>query len=70
MNIENGKNMQTKLEEILEEKGMKQRKLAEKTGIAFQQISRYVRGYSTPKPENMKKIAEFLQKSVDEIFFN
>jgi len=61
---------QTKLEKILEEKGLKQRKLAENTRIPFQMISGYVRGYHIPGKENMKKIADFLEMTVDEIFFD
>ena len=52
------------------QRGLSQKQLAEKVGLHYQSISDFERGKSNPSYENMKKISEILETSVDELFFN
>lgn len=60
----------TNLKNILEEKNMKQNKLAEKTGIKPQTISRYIKGDCLPDLDNVIKISQELHVSIDDILGN
>ena len=50
---------------ILDEKGLKNADVARATGISNMTLSDWKRGKSVPKADKMKKIAEFLNVSVD-----
>ena len=50
---------------ILDEKGLKNSDVSRGTGISNMTLSDWKRGKSTPKYENMKKIADFLDVSVE-----
>ena len=46
-----------------------QREVAISTGLTVSAISNYEQGIRNPSPENMKKLADYYGKTVDEIFF-
>ena len=50
---------------LLDEKGLKNADVARATGISNMTLSDWKRGKSVPKADKMKKIAEFLNVSVD-----
>lgn len=50
---------------LLDEKGLKNADVSRGTGISNMTLSDWKRGKSTPKYEYMKKIADFLQVSVE-----
>ena len=52
-------------EKLLKEKGLTAYRVAKETGVTQSTLSDWKRGRSTPKTENMKKIADFLIVSVD-----
>ena len=52
-------------EKILKERGLTAYRVAKETGVTQSTLSDWKRGRSTPKTENMKKIADFLNVSVD-----
>lgn len=54
-----------RLAEILKERGMEQKKLAEMVGVSSKAISAYVRGKADPSLEKFAKIAEALDVSAD-----
>ena len=60
----------TKLEKILNEKGIKQTWLAKKIGKTPPELNRWVKGRITPSYDIMHRISEALGISVDELFFN
>lgn len=58
----------TRLAKILEEAGIRQSWLAEKTGLTNVAINRYVRGNRVPKVANAIKIARALGMTVEMIW--
>jgi putative transcriptional regulator len=56
------------LKEILEERGMKQQFIVDKTGITNGTLSMIVRGKSLPTLKVAYKIADVIGKRVDEIW--
>lgn len=57
-----------RIKEILDEKGMSQQKLAEKTGLTAATISSIINGKSSPKLVILEKIAKTLDVSVKDLF--
>ncbi len=57
-----------KLKELLKEKGMSGKELAEKVEVTPASISNIVQGNSFPKPELLKQIAEVLDVDIRELF--
>ncbi|MFW6047446.1 MAG: helix-turn-helix transcriptional regulator [Candidatus Woesearchaeota archaeon] len=62
------KRLKLKLKRI--EKDLSQKDLAERIGLTNQTISDYERGKLNPSFKIMKAIADELNSSVDELFFN
>ncbi|MCM1166806.1 MAG: helix-turn-helix domain-containing protein [Lachnospiraceae bacterium] len=56
--------------EVLKERGITQKKLAEDTGISTGNISDWKSGKSSPKPAALAKIAKYLGCSVDYLLGN
>lgn len=52
------------LKEILEDKGIKQKFIAEKLGVSVSAVSLWVKGTSQPSIANLKKLAELLSVDV------
>ena len=50
---------------LLDEKGLKNADISRGTGVSNMTLSYWKRGKSTPKYENMKKIAQFLDVTVE-----
>ncbi len=59
--------MKIKLGEILEDLDIKQKKICEALGIPRNTMSNYVTGRTEPDFETLKKIADYLNVSVDSI---
>ena len=57
-----------KLLEIRKEKGLSQKEVAEKAKICIRNYQNYEYGKALPKVEIALKLAEILEKSVEEIF--
>jgi transcriptional regulator with XRE-family HTH domain len=57
-----------KLKEVLKEKGMSGKELAQKVEVTPASISNIVQGNSFPKPELLKQIAEVLDVDIRELF--
>lgn len=56
-----------KLKKILEEKKITQAELAEKVGISQAYASYLLNGFKQPSVELLKRIADFLNVSLDEL---
>lgn len=52
-------------QKLLDEKGLKNSDVSRETGISNMTLSDWKRGKSTPKSDKIKKIADFLDVSVD-----
>ncbi len=57
-----------RLKEILNEKGVTGKELAEKAGVTPASISNIVQGNSFPKPELLQKIAQILDIDIKDLF--
>ncbi|WP_313374975.1 helix-turn-helix transcriptional regulator [Chishuiella sp.] len=57
-----------RLKEILKEKGLTGKELAEKIEVSEMSISNIVKGSTFPKPENLLKIAEVLDVDIKDLF--
>ena len=57
-----------RLAEVLAEKGMQGKELAEKLGITLTTVSNITQGNNFPKPETLLKIAEALDVDIRELF--
>ena len=57
-----------RLKEVLKEKGMSGKDLAEKTGVTAATISNIANGNHFPKPELLHRIAEVLDVDVRQLF--
>lgn len=51
--------------QILQERGITPYKVSKETGVSQSTLSDWKKGRSTPKSDNMKKIADYLDVSVD-----
>lgn len=58
-----------KLEKVIEEKGLKKAYVARKAGISPGLLSKYLSGERKPKLNTAKKLADLLELSIEEIFF-
>lgn len=57
-----------RLKEVLSEKGMQNKDLADKIGVTPTTISNITQGNNFPKPETLLKIAEVLDVDIRELF--
>ncbi|WP_313029486.1 helix-turn-helix transcriptional regulator [Soonwooa sp.] len=57
-----------RLKEVLAEKGMQNKDLADKIGVTPTTISNITQGNNFPKPETLLKIAEALDVDIRELF--
>ncbi len=58
-----------RLKDLLKEKGITGKVLAERTEISATSISQIVKGNSFPRPELLVKIAEVLDVDIRELFY-
>ena len=56
-----------RIKEVLEEKGIKQRWLAEKLGKSYNMVNSYVQNRKQPRLEVLYKIAEILQVNAKDL---
>lgn len=56
-----------KLEQMMREKGWRQADLARASGLARDNISRYIRGASDPAPDNLQILAKVFGVSIEEL---
>lgn len=61
------RNITNRIKEMLEEKGISQKRLSELTGITESAISHYVRDERVPRGMNLVKIAKALGTSTDDL---
>lgn len=54
-------------EQLLQQKGLTAYKVSKETGITQSTLSDWKRGRSTPKTDNMKKLADFLGVTIEYI---
>ena len=57
-----------RIKELRKEKGLTQEQLAETVGIEPNNLSRIEKGRNYPTPENLSKIANALNVSVDKLY--
>ncbi|WP_430816553.1 helix-turn-helix domain-containing protein [Carboxylicivirga sp. RSCT41] len=57
-----------RIKELLKEKGMLGKELAEKTGVNAMSITNIVQGRTFPKPELLNEIARVLDVDIRELF--
>ena len=62
--------MENKVQELRKQRGMSQEELAENMGVVADYISMIERGVRSPGFALAKKIADFFDMTIDEIFFN
>lgn len=60
---------ETKLKELIEERGLKTGIIADRLGFSRTEMSMYVLGKRYPQAERMKKIADYLNVKIEDIFF-
>ena len=56
-----------RIKEVLEDKGIKQKWLAEKLGKSYNMVNGYVQNRRQPSLEDLYKIAEILDVEVEEL---
>jgi putative transcriptional regulator len=56
-----------RIKEVLEEKGIKQKWLAEKLGKSYNMVNSYVQNRKQPRIEVLYEIAEILNVEIDEL---
>ena len=59
-----------KLLELRKEKGLSQEELGEKLGVTRQTVSKWELGNTSPKLDDLMKICDFFEISVDELIGN
>ena len=59
-----------KLGKLIEDKGLKKSYIARKIGISPGLLSKYLSGERKPKLDTAKKLADILECSIEEIFFD
>lgn len=57
----------TKLGEILKQRGIKQKRIAEILGVSEISVSRWVNGKNIPQPKYILKLAKLLEISIEEL---
>lgn len=57
-----------KIKELLRDKGLKNKDLAEPLGVSEQQVGKYLRGENKLAAEDVEKIAEFLNVEVSVLY--
>lgn len=62
--------MTTKLKQIIEERGIPQKKIADITGVSCPTVSRYLNGEAEPPFVFVKEVAKYLEISMDELAGN
>lgn len=60
-----GTNLTSRISDLLSQKGMTQKELAQKAGITESAISHYIKGDRVPRGVNLVKIANALGTSTD-----
>jgi len=60
---------ETKLKKLIEERGLKIGVIADRLGFSRTEMSSYVLGKRYPQAERMKKIADYLNVKIEDIFF-
>ena len=63
----NRKGLKMTLKELRKNKNLTLEKLSKKVGLSFQALSLYEQGLRKPKIETIKKLADALEVSVEEI---
>ena len=58
-----------KLGKLIEDKGLKKSYIARKIGISPGLLSKYLSGERKPKLDTAKKLADILECSIEDIFF-
>ena len=59
-----------KLGKLIEDKGLKKSYIARKVGISPGLLSKYLSGERKPKLDTAKKLADILECSIEDIFFD
>ena len=59
-----------RIKDVLEEKGIKQKWLAEKLGKSFNSVNSYVQNRQQPRLETLMEIAEILDVDVKELIIS
>ena len=59
--------MNEKLKAVLNEKGIKQKELAEAVGVSEPFITYLIKGYKQPSVTLLKRMADFLQVKMDDL---
>lgn len=62
-------NHMNRIKIVLEQKGIKQKWLAEKLGKSFNMVNSYVQNRTQPNIETLYKIASILDVEVDELLY-
>ncbi|MBD1379247.1 helix-turn-helix transcriptional regulator [Metabacillus arenae] len=62
--------MQTRLKEVIEERGIMQKFLVDKTGVTTNTMSGYVTGRQIPSVKNAYRIAKVLGVKVEDIWYD
>lgn len=63
--VKGGQKMYEIFEQLLQKYGVSAYKVAKETGVTQSTLSDWKRGRSTPKTENMKKLADYFGVSID-----
>lgn len=61
---------ENKLKKIVKETGLKQDFIAEKIGIDRTELSAYINNKRTPTLKRAKKIADYFNLKIEELFFD
>lgn len=59
---------QGRLKELLVTSGLKQRFVARQCGMSEHRLSRLVNGYEAPRTKEMRAIAAFFNKEIEEVW--
>ena len=59
-----------RIKEVLEEKGIKQKWLAEQLGKSFNMVNSYVQNRTQPSLETLYRIASILGVEIDELLYS
>ena len=62
--------MKNKVQELRKQKGLNQEELAEELGVVADYVSMIERGARSPGFALAKKIADFFDMTIDEVFFD
>ena len=67
MNLVNNSNEMNRIKEVLEEKGIKQKWLADKLDKSYNMVNSYVQNRKQPRLEVLYKISEILQVNAKDL---